>query len=82
MPNYYQPVTPAIVSKLRAIVGDENVLYGDPDCLVNYAHDEVPGPEHAHLPDVVVKPVTAQPPVSGGGRYIPHHAIRSATVPL
>ena len=35
MPDYYQPVTPAIVSKLRAIVGDEHVLYGDPDCLVN-----------------------------------------------
>ncbi len=59
MPNDYRPVTIAIVAELRAIVGDQHVLYGDPDRLANYAHDEVAGPEYAHLPDVVVKPATA-----------------------
>jgi len=59
MPNHYQPVTSATVTELRAIIGDQYVLYGDPDRLANYAHDEVAGPEYAHLPDVVVKPATA-----------------------
>ncbi len=59
MLNHYQPVTPAIISELCAIIGEQHVLYGDPDRLANYAHDEVAGPEYAHLPDVVVKPATA-----------------------
>jgi glycolate oxidase len=59
MLNHYRPVTAAIVSELRAIAGDRHILYGDPDRLINYARDEVAGPEYAHLPDVVVKPVTA-----------------------
>jgi len=59
MPNDYRPVTIAIVAELRAILGDQHVLYGDADRLANYAHDEVAGPEYAHLPDVVVKPATA-----------------------
>jgi len=56
----YRPVTPAIVAELRAIVGERNVLYQDPDRMRDYAHDEVAGPEHAHMPDVVVRPSTAQ----------------------
>jgi glycolate oxidase subunit GlcD len=60
MPGQYRLVTPAIVAELRAISGEQHVLHGDPDRLANYAHDEVAGPEHAHLPEVVVKPVTAK----------------------
>jgi glycolate oxidase len=59
MPNHYQPVTPAIVVMLRAIAGEQHILYGDPDRLASYGHDEVAGPEYAHLPDVVVKPASA-----------------------
>jgi len=55
----YQPVTPAIVAQLRAIVGERHVIYDDPAALQTYAHDEVAGEEYAHLPEVVVKPDTA-----------------------
>jgi glycolate oxidase len=52
----YQPVTAAVVDELRAAVGDRNVLYGKPERMTAYAHDEVTGAEHAHSPEVVVKP--------------------------
>jgi glycolate oxidase len=55
----YRPVTPTLVEELQALVGQRYVLYGDPEALVPYSHDEVAGPEHAHLPEVVVKPATA-----------------------
>jgi glycolate oxidase len=37
-------------------VGQKNVIYGQPDRMLAYGHDEVAGEEHAHLPEVVVKP--------------------------
>jgi glycolate oxidase len=52
----YKPLTVDIVDELRAIAGERNVLYGDPQRLEPYAHDEVAGAEYAHLPDVVVRP--------------------------
>jgi len=58
-PDIYQPVTPDIVAQLRDIVGEKHVLYGDPDRMVDYGHDEVAGEEHAHMPDVVVLPASA-----------------------
>ncbi len=57
---HYQPVTPAIVAELRAIVGEPHVIYGEPERMQDYAHDEVPGEEYAHMPEVVVKPATAE----------------------
>jgi glycolate oxidase len=59
-PDAYQPVTPAIVDQLGGIVGEKNVLYDTPDRMVDYGHDEVSGEEYAHMPDVVVKPASAQ----------------------
>ena len=56
----YQPVTPAVAEELRAIVGERYVIYGDPERMENYAHDEVAGEEYAHMPEVVVKPRTAE----------------------
>jgi glycolate oxidase len=53
-------VTPAIVAELKRIVGDRNVLFGDPDQLEAYGHDEVADPHYAHAPEAVVKPVTAE----------------------
>ena len=55
----YRAVTEAVVEQLRAIVGERHVLYDDPERLEPYAHDEVAGNEHAHMPDVVVKPDAA-----------------------
>ncbi len=54
----YRAVTPAIVEQLCSLAGEKNVLWGDPELLHTYAHDEVAGTEYAHLPDVVVKPAS------------------------
>ncbi len=59
IPCPYQPVTASIIRELEALVGQPHVLHGDPDALHAYSHDEVAGAEHAHLPEVVVKPATA-----------------------
>ncbi|MBT7304745.1 MAG: hypothetical protein HN849_34760, partial [Victivallales bacterium] len=37
----YRPVTPEIARRLEAIVGPRNVVYGDPERLEPYSHDEV-----------------------------------------
>jgi glycolate oxidase len=58
--NVYRPVTPAIAAELQAIVGERWLIYDDPQRLEPYSHDEVAGAEHAHLPEVVVKPDTAR----------------------
>lgn len=59
MSTDYQPVTPAIVAELLALVGAQHVIYGEPDRMLDYAHDEVADPAYAHAPDVVVKPDSA-----------------------
>jgi glycolate oxidase len=55
----FRPVTEPIAEELRTIVGEAHVIYGDSGRLEAYAHDEVAGAEHAHLPEAVVKPATA-----------------------
>ncbi len=55
----YQPITLDIVAQLRDIVGEQYVIYDDPERMIDYAHDEVAGEEHAHMPEVVVKPAIA-----------------------
>ncbi len=55
----YQKVTDRIVKELQAIVGERYVIYGDADALEAYAHDETPGQQWAHMPDVVVRPESA-----------------------
>ena len=59
MATQYGQVTAEIVAELRAIVGEKHVLYEDPERMEQYSHDEVSGAEHAHMPDVVVKPDSA-----------------------
>jgi glycolate oxidase len=58
MPQHplYQPVTTVVVAELRAIVGASNLLYGEPERMLDYAHDETHGAQYAHMPEVVVKP--------------------------
>lgn len=55
----YQAVTPEVVEKLRVICGTRNVIYGDAEKLEAYSHDEVAEKKYAHMPDVVVKPASA-----------------------
>jgi glycolate oxidase len=56
----YNPLTPEIVEKLREIVGDAHVVYGDPERLEPYSHDEVPDRRYAHMPEAVVRPENAE----------------------
>jgi glycolate oxidase len=56
--NRYNPVSEAIVDKLREIVGPPNVVV-DVDAMIDYGHDEVADQAYAHMPEVVVKPATA-----------------------
>ncbi len=57
--NHYRPVTTTVVAQLRAIVGERHVIYGEPERMLDYAHDEVAGAEYASMPEAVVKPATA-----------------------
>ena len=55
----YRPVTSEIVRQLAEIVGEAHVIWGEPDRMQDYSHDEVAGTEYAHMPEVVVKPRSA-----------------------
>jgi len=56
----YNPVTPAIVEALRAIVGDAHVIYADAERLEPYSHDEIHDARYAHKPECVVRPATGR----------------------
>lgn len=58
--THYNSVTPAVVAELQHIVGEKYVIYDDVEKLEAYAHDEVADPAFAHMPDVVVKPASAE----------------------
>lgn len=56
----YQKISPPILQQLIQIVGERNVLFDQPDKMVAYSHDEVADAGFSHMPDVVVKPASAQ----------------------
>lgn len=56
----YAQVTTDIVSRLQEIVGSKNIIFADPEKMEAYSHDEVAEKEYAHMPDVVVKPSSAE----------------------
>ncbi|HPS53091.1 MAG TPA: FAD-linked oxidase C-terminal domain-containing protein [Phycisphaerae bacterium] len=56
----YNPVTPQIAHELEEIVGSRYVIYNDPEKLENYSHDEIAEAQYAHMPEVVVRPDSAQ----------------------
>ena len=58
--KHYNPVTPEIIAELQSVVGEKYVIYDDVEKLEAYAHDEVADPAFAHMPDVVIKPATAE----------------------
>jgi glycolate oxidase len=59
IPQTYGTITSEIMAELRSIVGDRHV-HVDPETLERYSHDEIPDPEYAHPPEVVVSPRTAE----------------------
>lgn len=58
-PAPYHPVTPAIVTELKAIVGERWVIFGDAEALEPFSHDETPGKHWAHMPEAAVRPQNA-----------------------
>jgi len=58
-PFRWHPVTLAVVAQLCDIVGQQHVIYGEEQRMLDYAHDEVAGDEYARMPEVVVKPASA-----------------------
>ena len=59
MRDRFNSVTQEDVVSLRDIVGEGNVIFGDPDRLAPYRSDES-GEHHAGDPEVVVKPQTTR----------------------
>ncbi|MCD4699392.1 MAG: FAD-binding protein [Phycisphaerae bacterium] len=55
----YNPVTSQIVEELKKIVGDKYVIFGDAEKLQAFSHDEVADEHYAHMPEVAVRPRTA-----------------------
>lgn len=55
----YRPVNMEIVEKLVRIVGKGNIIFGDPEKLEPFSHDEVAEKRYAKMPEVVVKPATS-----------------------
>ncbi len=55
----YNKVDQEVLDSLKKIVGDQYVIT-DEEKIEPYSHDEVAEAEYAHMPDVVVKPRTAQ----------------------
>jgi glycolate oxidase len=55
----YKSISPAIVQELTAIVGEKNILFNQPEKMAAYSHDEVADPIYAHMPEVVIKPASA-----------------------
>lgn len=56
----YNKVTTEIADELRDIVGDKFVIFDDIEKLEPYSHDEIPGTEYRSMPEIVVRPRTAQ----------------------
>jgi glycolate oxidase len=56
----YNRVTPKVVEELKRIVGERYVVFGDPEKLEPYSHDEVAEKEYAHMPEAVVRPISAE----------------------
>ena len=56
----YNEITNEVIEELARIVGKQNLIYSDSEKLEPYSHDEVSEREYAHMPDVVVKPSSAE----------------------
>jgi glycolate oxidase len=54
----FNPVTPRVAADIAAIVGERNLIYGDPERLEGYSHDETAEREYAAMPELVAKPAS------------------------
>ena len=57
--NHYGKVDQDVIGRLTEIVGEQYVIT-DSEKNEPYSHDEIADPKYAHMPDVVVKPESAQ----------------------
>lgn len=53
-------VTDGVVEELRRITGANAVVYKDEEALGNYSRDEAGGGYYSHMPEAVLKPVSAE----------------------
>ena len=56
----YNKVTPEIVAELQGIVGARFIIRDDQEQLERYSHDEIAEKEYHSMPEVVVRPRTAE----------------------
>lgn len=56
----YNAITQTIINELTTILGARYIIHDDPEKLEPYSHDEIAEKAYAHMPDVVVKPRTAE----------------------
>ncbi|MCK4295551.1 MAG: FAD-binding oxidoreductase, partial [Candidatus Marinimicrobia bacterium] len=56
----YNKVTQEIVDELKEIIGSKYVIYEDTEKLEPYSHDEIAEKSYAKMPEVVIKPRTAE----------------------
>ena len=56
----YNKVTSEVIKELIEILGSKNVIYDNVEAMEQYSHDEVAEKSYAHMPEVVVKPSTAE----------------------
>ena len=56
----YNPVTKEIVEKIKKIVGDKYVVFGDSEKLEPYSHDEIAEKQYSHMPEALVRPNNAE----------------------
>jgi glycolate oxidase len=58
--GFYQKITPPILQELVQIVGEKYLLFDQPEKMVAYSRDEIADPSFSHMPEVVVKPASAE----------------------
>ncbi|MFA4839873.1 MAG: FAD-linked oxidase C-terminal domain-containing protein [Candidatus Neomarinimicrobiota bacterium] len=56
----YNSINHSIVDELKSIVGAKFVIFGEPEKMEPYSHDEIAEKHYAHMPEAVVKPRTAE----------------------
>ena len=56
----YKKVNQKIVDELTEIVGDRFIIYNDENKLETFSHDEIAEEKYASMPEVVVKPGSAE----------------------
>jgi glycolate oxidase len=55
----YKELAPADIEELKSIVGEENMIFNDPEKMEPYSHDEIADPAYACVPAVVISPADA-----------------------